>query len=1076
VTKAVSFYADLHIHSKHSRATSRTCDLEHLYLWGRKKGITVVATGDFTHPGWLTELRAKLLPAEPGLYRLRPDAERAASAEVPHSCQGATRFMLSVEIATIYKKGPKTRKVHHVICAPDFDHVDRLVTSLSRIGNLTADGRPILGLDSRDLLEIVLESGSGAYLIPAHIWTPWFSALGSKSGFDTIEECYGDLAENIFAVETGLSSDPAMNWRLSSLDRYRLVSNSDAHSPPKMGRNACVFDCRPDYFAMRHALATGEGYAGTVEFYPEKGKYHLDGHRKCGACLSPAETRRLAGLCPVCGKSVTVGVMHRVEELADRPDGTPRPDADPYRSLIPLPEILSELEGVGPGSKRVARTHEALLTRLGPELHILEHAPLETIGDCASGQLVEAVRRMRNGNVIREAGFDGEFGNIRLFTPEELAEQSATALLFPEEERPSQAAQVDAAAEDPTPFNPPPQPLAPASTASQVSSQAHTCASLLDGLDPAQRAAAECIEGPLIIIAGPGTGKTRTITHRLAHIVRDHGADPESCLAITFTRRAAGEMRERLDALLPNRAARIPVRTFHGLGLDLLREQADRTELPSAFGVAADEERQAILAQAMGLSKRRAARLVERIATCKRQGAEPEADLAQAFTLYEAALRERALVDFEDLLRLPVQLLEADSDLADTYRARFHWLCVDEYQDIDALQYRLVRSLAQSDGNVCVIGDPDQAVYGFRGADVQLFHRFREDYPEAKVVRLGRSYRCTRTVLDASFQVILSDDDHPREPLETLLDSPERVLIHEAPTDRAEAEFVVHTMEQFLGGHNLFSLDSGRSEGQTDASLAFSDFAVLYRTDAQAGVLCEALARSGIPYQKRSHHRLADQPLTREVASLLRAEESPQPVRERMHRAGRQLLDNAEGAIARLGPEWIWPDPDAHSDDARTAAFKTQVEVAVALLEPLAIQCGHDLHRFLDELALGAEADCWDPRAERVSLLTLHAAKGLEFDVVFITGCEDGLLPMSWGGRLEPAAREEERRLFYVGMTRARQRLVLSHARRRHWHGKVRDAAPSPFLKRIADGLLERRETTARKRARTRLLDQMDLF
>ena len=237
----MAFYADLHIHSKYSRATSKNCDLKHLAYWARKKGITVVGSGDFTHPVWQAELKEQLVPAEPGLFRLRPDLEKEVTTMLPPACQGTTRFMLSVEISTIYKKGDKTRKIHHLLYAPNFSAVERMTERLSRIGNVKSDGRPILGLDSRHLLEITLESDPGSYLVPAHIWTPWFAALGSKSGFDAIDECYADLAPHIFAVETGLSSDPEMNWRVSSLDRFRLVSNSDAHSPEKLGREGlCV--------------------------------------------------------------------------------------------------------------------------------------------------------------------------------------------------------------------------------------------------------------------------------------------------------------------------------------------------------------------------------------------------------------------------------------------------------------------------------------------------------------------------------------------------------------------------------------------------------------------------------------------------------------------------------------------------------------------------------------------------------------------------------------------------------------------------------------------------------------------
>ena len=298
------FYTDLHIHSKYSRATSKSCNLEELAYWAEKKGLGLIATGDFTHPAWFGEIKEKLIPQGDGTFKLK---------------DSPVRFILSVEISTIYKKWDKTRKVHHVIFAPDLDSAEKFRQKLGAVGNIVSDGRPILGLDSRNLLEIALESGEGMELIPAHIWTPWFSVLGSKSGFDSIEDCYGDLAGHIFAVETGLSSDPEMNWKVSKLDKYRLVSNSDAHSPAKLAREATVFDAPLDYHGIMNALKTGEGYTGTVEFFPEEGKYHEDGHRKCNVCLTPEESGKLNNICPVCGKPLTIGVLNRVCELADRP-------------------------------------------------------------------------------------------------------------------------------------------------------------------------------------------------------------------------------------------------------------------------------------------------------------------------------------------------------------------------------------------------------------------------------------------------------------------------------------------------------------------------------------------------------------------------------------------------------------------------------------------------------------------------------------------------------------------------------------------------------------------------------------
>lgn len=416
----MQFYADLHIHSKYSRATSKNCNLEELALWAQKKGLSVISTGDFTHPAWFEEIKEKLVPAGNGVFRLRADIERHILKP-----QNPVYFLLSVEISTIYKKGDKTRKVHHVVFSPDMESAQNFREKLSAIGNIKSDGRPILGLDSRNLLETVLESGEGSYIIPAHIWTPWFSVLGSKSGFNSIEECYEDLSSHIFAVETGLSSDPEMNWHVSSLDKFRLVSNSDAHSPSKLAREATIFDTVPDYFSIMNALKTGKGYVGTVEFFPEEGKYHDDGHRKCNICLTPDETQKLNGICPICGKQLTIGVANRVYELSDRKGKIiPPSTAGKVVSLVPLAEILSEIMQVGASSKSVTLEYENLINKLGSELSILTTVPVEDIEKVHSPILAEGIKRLRKGDVIRQPGYDGEYGVIKLFNENEIVKKT----------------------------------------------------------------------------------------------------------------------------------------------------------------------------------------------------------------------------------------------------------------------------------------------------------------------------------------------------------------------------------------------------------------------------------------------------------------------------------------------------------------------------------------------------------------------------------------------------------------------------------------------------------------------------
>ena len=534
------FHADLHIHSKFSRACSKDCDIEHLSWWALRKGLRVLGTGDFTHPAWAAELRETLVPAEPGLFRIRPDLEKRLFRDTPASCAGTVRFMLSVEISTIYRRDDRTRKVHHLLYAPGFDEADRITAALARIGNLASDGRPILGLDSRDLLDITLSAGPGCFLVPAHVWTPWFAVLGSKSGFDAVRDCYADLADHIFAVETGLSSDPPMNWACSSLDGYRLVSNSDAHSPPMLGREATVFDTEMDYFSIAAALRTGNGLAGTVEFFPEEGKYHLDGHRKCGVRVDPEQTRALDTLCPQCGKPLTVGVLHRVAEIADRPPGYRPPGAAGFTNLIQLPYIVGEILATGPKSKKVTGEVGRLVAALGPELSILRDVPLDDVRRVGGPLLGEGITRLRRGEVIRDAGYDGEYGTIRLFQPDELHEVALFSLAGAgEKKKDAERVRASRPTARPAPSRADASPDVPAPA---------TTGTLLDGLDEDQRAAA-IADGPLLIIAGPGSGKTRTLTYRIAHQITDRAQPAESFLAITFTRRAAQEMQDRLAAL-----------------------------------------------------------------------------------------------------------------------------------------------------------------------------------------------------------------------------------------------------------------------------------------------------------------------------------------------------------------------------------------------------------------------------------------------------------------------------------------------------------------------------------------------
>lgn len=407
---------DLHVHSHYSRATSRDCDLSGLYRWSKLKGITVIGTGDFTHPKWIAECREQLVLQPNGLYTLRDERAVEIDASLPESVRkNPIWFVPSVEISTIYSKNGAVRKLHNLVVMPTLELAGQLNARLERIGNLHSDGRPILGLDAKELLRHTLEVSPESLYIPAHIWTPWFALFGSKSGFDSLQECFEELTPEVRAIETGLSSDPAMNSRLSQLDNIAILSNSDAHSPGKLGREATVLNIEPSYTELISAIKTNdERLIGTIEFFPEEGKYHADGHRICNVRFTPPETKEHGGICPVCHKPLTVGVDYRVSELADRPDDYQPKNPKRVEYIIPLSEVLSELLGVGPASKKVTARYHELISRLGNEFDILRALPLEQI--TATDRLLgQAVERLRSGNVVREPGYDGIYGTIKVF-------------------------------------------------------------------------------------------------------------------------------------------------------------------------------------------------------------------------------------------------------------------------------------------------------------------------------------------------------------------------------------------------------------------------------------------------------------------------------------------------------------------------------------------------------------------------------------------------------------------------------------------------------------------------------------
>lgn len=402
----MEFIADFHIHSKYSRATSKDMDITHLAEWAKLKGIDLMGTGDFTHHLWLEELKHHLEELGNGLYKFN-----------------GVHFVLTTEISSIYSKNGRGYRIHNMVFAPSFKVVDKINETLSRYGNLASDGRPILGMDAAEIAKIVFDIDEKCMLVPGHIWTPWFSLFGSMSGFNRIEDCFEDQTPKIFALETGLSSDPAMNWRLSALDRFTLLSNSDSHSPQKIGREANVFNCELSYQEIREVLKTKDKgkFLYTVEFFPEEGKYHFDGHRACETRLAPKETRRNNGRCPKCGRPVTVGVMNRVEQLADRPEGYVPSNAIPYKNLVPLDEIIAEAKSMGRNSQAVEREYRSAIAKFGTEFEILLKAGKNDLIKGLPARIAEGVLRVRDGKLNIKAGYDGEYGIISIFDAEEKA-------------------------------------------------------------------------------------------------------------------------------------------------------------------------------------------------------------------------------------------------------------------------------------------------------------------------------------------------------------------------------------------------------------------------------------------------------------------------------------------------------------------------------------------------------------------------------------------------------------------------------------------------------------------------------
>lgn len=1063
------YIADLHIHSPFSRATSKAGNLQGLAAWAHVKGIHLLGTGDFTHPGWFSQLKEQLEPAEPGFYKLKDEAIPPALSEATPVAL-PSRFLLTAEISSIYKRHGAVRKVHNLLYVPDFASAERINSVLAGIGNIESDGRPILGLDSRDLLEILLEKAPEGFLVPAHIWTPWFSLFGSRSGFNTIEECYGDLSPHVFALETGLSSDPDMNRLIPALDRFALISNSDCHSPGKLGREANIFNTGFSFADLREALKnplTG-GFSGTIEFYPEEGKYHCDGHRNCHVCLEPLETRKIGSICPVCGKPLTVGVLHRVMELAERTEPYYPPGSPAVHSLIPLPEVLGEILGAGPATKGVMALYAKVIDRFGSEFNLLLDTPVEEINRM-SPVLGEAVARIRTGRVIRTPGYDGEFGVIRVFAEGEREELAGQISLFAGKKTLQPAKKLS---RSPLPLERNPSP--PADTPKSPRKP-----------NPEQLAAITSAARNILVAAGPGTGKTFTLVARIEHLLTAEHERPEEMVAITFTNRAAREMHERLSRELGEAARAIFVGTFHGYCLALLRK-----ETPDLL-VIGEDERDLYLRKVFPeisraehhILKKQLAVYVDQLnrGTLPADGALPE-----LLARYLASLAPNKAIDLDLVIPRCVERLSSDPAFAEHIIGRTTHLFVDEFQDLNHPQYQLVLLLG-AQARVFAIGDPNQAIYGFRGSDLTLFQRFR-DREGVATLALIRNYRSAPAIIDGAAALIRRNRQSGDTQLVAECSSTTPIEWYQAPSAQAEAEFIVCRIEEGLGGTSSLSRHSA-NRGEQAPPRSFADFAILYRLSQLAEPIAQAMHRKGIPFQLVGATPFYLKPALKNACHFLLAGAADANLHDHLLLLA-SLPGIGEATIARLEQELPMRCPDFYSaafalplpagaaksiaEMGKTLAhFRRAAEHGLALplteampilgIDPqgpeakrllqLANAFGNDLQGFCEHLRQNAQATAYDERAEAVALMTMHGAKGLEFPVVFLAGIEEEILPCTIANRLSDV--EEERRLFYVAMTRAKDHLIVSNAANRTIFNRTAAHLPSRFLREIPASLLK---------------------
>ncbi len=1029
------FCADLHIHSRFSRATSKQLSLRNLAAWAGVKGVDILATGDFTHPGWMAEIEDSLVQEESGLLSLKDTG--LLTQEIPwfpgRSLPVPTRFILGTEISSIYKRDGLVRKIHNLVFMPDLEKAKKFNQRLAQVGNLESDGRPILGLDSRDLLEMVLETDEQAFLIPAHIWTPWFSLFGSKSGFNSIKECFGDLSGEIFALETGLSSDPAMNWLLSQLDSYFLVSNSDAHSGANLAREANLFSGQASYEAIYKALKARDqntNFMGTIEFFPEEGKYHLDGHRKCKVVVDPRNKKDLTETCPVCGHPLTIGVFNRILSLADRKEPLQPPKAPGYESFIPLPEILAEILGRGPKTKTVTRAYGHLLERFGSELSILQTIPTQEIRTY-SPVIAEAIARMRQKKVIRQPGFDGQYGYISVFSEEEKKEIQQGQRLIPIQKQNKSSSPFQSR-----------EAVANTSELQADNDQPQT----VDVWNAEQKRAIQSDKTPVLVIAGPGTGKTRTLLGRTEFLIAQQ-VPAEEILIVTFTRDASRELKERLARLFDQKEMSLSVDTLHALAYKHCLNRGQTRPL-----LLSEDETRLLFARCNpDLDKVEAKEIWETVSLA-RERQEPVIESAPYFKRYQDHKEQHNLLDYTDLLEIWLRDLSYQN-----VDCLYSHVLVDEVQDLSALQTSLLRKLVSGSGQgFFAIGDPAQSIYSFRGALTDIGDELGSFWGEITIYHLNQNYRSCQNILDFS-QSLFPE----KPPLKARGKNNGNLTFYYCQTGQQEAQWIHSQIKGLLGGTSHLEADQDRT-----GHLGPGDIAILVRFKALLSPISKLLTYKGIPCTVPEERGFWHEP---RIAFILKT-------------VARQLgLDEQSGQDIPDCPQEIILQGPAKLAEYLQGSLNFD-NLFWESKEFKELQNKYTSYGNWNELLnwIRLEEDMFQVRekAQKVRLMTLHAAKGLEFEAVFLPGLEEGILPFA--GRqlfasnkvpLEMTTdREEEKRLFYVGLTRAKQYLFLSRASTRTIYGKKYHLPASPYLSLLPLDMAERIKNVPQKIKRERQL------